>query len=109
MGIGSPFQQTVKNVCAACNNGWMGSLENAAKRALTPLILGRSGALSLDDQPSVAMWLQKTALVSMLVSSAKDREAGYGLPPSEYSALYGQRNASTPLPSSMFWVGRYSG
>lgn len=109
MGVGTPFQQTVKNVCAECNNGWMGSLEELAKRVLAPLILGEPGRISAEDQPAIAMWLQKTALVSMLLSSASDREQGYGLPPSEYAALYAQRAALTPLQISMFWVGRYEG
>ncbi|MGV8883833.1 MAG: hypothetical protein ACOH19_16925 [Rhodoglobus sp.] len=109
MGVGTPFRQTVKNVCAECNNGWMGNLEEIAKRVLTPLILGESGRISADDQSAIAMWLQKTALVSMLLSSASDREQGYGLPPSEYAALYAQRAALAPLQSSMFWAGRYEG
>lgn len=109
MGAGAPFQQTVKNVCAECNNGWMGSLEEVAKRVLTPLILGQPGRIAADDQPAIAMWLQKTALVSMLLSSADDRDQGYGLPPLEYAALYAQRSALEPLESSLFWAGRYGG
>lgn len=109
MGVGAPFQQTVRNVCGECNNGWMGSLEGIAKRVLTPLILGEPGRISDEDQPAIAMWLQKTALVSMLLSSADDRAQGYGLPPAEYGALYAQRAALAPLQSSMFWAGRYKG
>ncbi|RFA17623.1 hypothetical protein B7R25_17175 [Subtercola boreus] len=109
MGIGAPLQQTVKNVCAACNNGWMSGLENHAKRVLTSLLLGESDEIRADDQGPVAMWLQKTAFMAMLLSSAEDREAGYGVPPSEYRLLYEQRNTFEPLGTSRFWVGRYVG
>jgi hypothetical protein len=87
----------------------MGNLEQVAKRVLTPLILGESGLIAQEDQPAIATWLQKTALVSMLLSSAEDREQGYGLPQPEFAALYAQRMELAPLPSSMFWVGRYEG
>ncbi|MBF4514154.1 hypothetical protein ITJ66_16840 [Plantibacter sp. VKM Ac-2885] len=109
MGVGAPFQQEVKSVCASCNNGWMGSLEETAQRVLTPLILGERGVIAVEDQPVIAMWVQKTALVSMLVSSARAREDGYGLPPSEFALLYARRAALEPLPSSIFWAGRYNG
>ncbi|WP_442542587.1 hypothetical protein ACSBOX_11590 [Arthrobacter sp. KN11-1C] len=109
LGVAPPFQMTVKNVCKTCNNGWMEGLEQVAHRVLTPLILGEPGGIHQGDQGAVAAWLQKTALVAMLVSSADDREQGYGLPPSEYELLYQLRNDKTPLPASMFWIGRYSG
>jgi hypothetical protein len=109
MGVSAAFQQSVKNVCSSCNNGWMGSLEETAQRVLTPLILGETGRIELEDQPVIAMWLQKTALVSMLLSSARAREDGYGLPPSEFALLFQRRAALEPLPSSVFWAGRYKG
>jgi hypothetical protein len=109
MGVSAAFQQSVKNVCCSCNNGWMGSLEETAQRVLTPLILGETGRIELEDQPVIAMWLQKTALVSMLLSSARAREDGYGLPPSEFALLFQRRAALEPLPSSVFWAGRYKG
>ena len=109
MGVGAPFQQKVRSVCASCNNGWMGSLEETAQRVLTPLILGETGVIALEDQPVIAMWVQKTALVSLLLSSARAREDGYGLPPSEFALLHARRAALEPLPSSIFWAGRYEG
>ncbi|MFF2299666.1 hypothetical protein [Arthrobacter sp. NPDC058127] len=109
LGVAPPFQMTVKNVCKTCNNGWMEGLEQVAQRVLTPLILGEPGRVHQADQGAVAAWLQKTALVAMLVSSADDREQGYGLPPSEYELLYQLRGEKTPLPASMFWIGRYTG
>ena len=104
-----PFRQRVRDVCGGCNNGWMSRLEAIAQRVLTPFILGEPGAISPEDQGAVAVWDQKTALTAMLVSSQEDREGGYGLPASEYHALYVVRDKAQPLPDSQFWVGRYSG
>lgn len=57
----------------------------------------------------IALWVQKTALTGMLVSSKEQRDAGYGLSPSEYTALYEQRDLGRPREGSRFWVGRYEG
>ena len=91
------------------NNGWMSRLEVAAQRVLTPLILGKSGTIALEDQAVIAMWAQKTALTAMLISSEEQRDGGYGLPQAEYSALYKHRARMQPLDRSRFWVGRYEG
>lgn len=109
MGTRPPYQQTVKSFCAACNSGWMSDLEAEAQRVLTPLILGQIGTIVEDDQATLAVWVQKTALTAMLVSSEEERAAGYGLPSSEYTDLYARRDRVQPLDASMFWVGRYEG
>ena len=104
-----PFRQTVRDVCGACNHGWMSRLELAAQRVLTPFILGESGTIGPDDQGLVAAWVQKTALVAMLVSPEEERAAGYGLPAAEYRELYAMRDEAQPLPASQFWIGQYDG
>jgi len=109
IGITPPFIRTVRDVCGPCNHGWMSQLEDVANRVLTPFILGQTGTLAQADQGAVATWLQKTALVAMLVSSEEERAGGYGLPPEEYRAVYDQRAAMEPLPASRVWLGRYGG
>jgi hypothetical protein len=109
VGVSPPFTHTVREVCGACNSGWMSRLEDHAKRVLTPLILGESGVIELEDQGGVAAWAQKTALVAMLVSSSEERAQAYGVLTSEYRALYERRARRDPLPDSQFWVGRYQG
>jgi hypothetical protein len=109
MGVRKPFSSTVKSVCASCNNGWMSRLETLVQPVLTPIILGESARIAPADQAAVAMWLQKTALMSLLVSSSEDREDGYGLPPEEYRLLYEQSEALQPPLPSMFWVASYAG
>lgn len=109
MGERPPFRQTVKDFCAACNNGWMSQLEVVAQRVLTPLILGQPGAIGVEDQAAIAAWVQKTALTAMLTSSKEQRAAGHGLPATEYTALYERRTQMQPLDATRFWVGRYDG
>ena len=109
MGEQLPFRQTVKSFCASCNNGWMSNLEAAAQRVLTPLILDEPGTIAVEDQATIATWVQKTALTAMLLSSKEQRENGYGLSPSEYRELYARRELLQPLGFSQFWVGRFEG
>jgi hypothetical protein len=109
MGVNAPFRQTVRDVCDRCNGGWMSRLEGAAKRVLTPFILGQSGSMEPTDQGAVAAWVQKTALVAMLVSSEKDRNSGYGLPSTEYREMFERRDSVEPLPATDVWIGRYRG
>lgn len=109
MGVRRPFQSTVRDVCASCNNGWMSALEAAAARVLPPLILDGHGMIEPSDGPLIAAWVQKTALVNMLVSSKGDRADGYGLPGFEYHALFAVRGRAAPLPHTRAWIGRYDG
>jgi hypothetical protein len=103
------FTATVRAVCDSCNHGWLSRLEAAAKPVLTPLILGQSVELSVDDQRLIAAWACKTALVAMLSSSDEQRAQGYGVPAAEYHALYATREHPEPLPSSQYWFGTYVG
>lgn len=109
MGKQPPYRQTVKSFCASCNNGWMSKLEVTARRVLTPLILGQQGTVALEDQASIAIWAQKTALTAMLLSSEEQRAGGYGLALSEYRLLYKCQSKMEPLEASQLWIGRYDG
>lgn len=109
LGVTPPFRQTVQDVCGSCNNGWMSRLEGVAKQALTPFILGQPGSLLPGDQGAIAAWVEKTALVAMLVSPEEARANGYGLPRAEYRMLYERRETAEPLPASRMWIGRYAG
>jgi hypothetical protein len=104
-----PFATTVKMVCAACNNGWLSQLEGVAKPIIAPLILGEGRRLPYEDQAVIAAWTCKTGLVSLLISSDEARASGYGVPPTEYTALYAQRDRMAPLPFSQYWIGAYTG
>jgi hypothetical protein len=103
------FTATVRAVCDDCNHGWLSQLERAAKPVLTPLILGQSTELSVDDQRPIAAWACKTALVAMLSSSDEQRAHGYGVPAAEYHALYARREHPEPPLHSQYWIGTYVG
>jgi hypothetical protein len=109
LGVSYPFARTVRDVCSHCNNGWMSNLESVARRVLTPFILGNPGSISKEDTAAIAAWVQKTALVGMLVSSEDERAAGYGVPQDEYWNLYILQQSGEPLPSSQVWIGHYQG
>lgn len=104
-----PFRTTVKMVCAGCNNGWLSQMEGLAKPVIAPLIRGEPRRLPYDDQALIAAWTCKTALVSLLISSDEARLSGYGVPASEYAALYAERDRIEPLPYSQYWIGAYNG
>jgi hypothetical protein len=57
-----------KQVCRACNGGWMNDLENAARPFLTPLIQGRGRHLHETGQALLAAWAAKTALALHLTT-----------------------------------------
>lgn len=109
LGESPPFRRTVRDVCAACNNGWMSQLEVVAQRVLKPFILGEPGQIERADLGAVTSWIQKTALTAMLASTVEERASGYGLPQSEYYGLWELRDEARPLPASQFWIGRYNG
>jgi len=55
--------QTVRSVCATCNNGWMSDLETEAQPLLEPLLKGEIIRLSEPEQMIAATWAVKTVLV----------------------------------------------
>jgi hypothetical protein len=109
IGTRPPYRQRIRDVCKACNSGWMSRLESTASRVLTPFILGTGGIVEGHDLGAIAAWVQKTCLTAMYISTADDRAAGYGLPASEYRNLYEIRGAQEPLSHSQFWMGRFNG
>lgn len=109
LGVSVGFKQKVRDVCAECNHGWMSRLEESTRLVLAPLVLGEDIGVSREYSACIAAWVQKTALVSMLVSSAEERASGYGLPVSEYRALYERQKVPEPLSESQVWIGRCSG
>jgi hypothetical protein len=109
IGTRPPYRQRIRDVCGLCNSGWMSRLETTAQRVLTSFILGNAGTIEGSDLAAIAAWVQKTCLTAMYISTAEDRAAGYGLPPSEYHQLYEIRETQHPLPRSQFWMGRFNG
>jgi hypothetical protein len=109
LGVSVPFTRTVTDVCQTCNGGWMSALEKGVMDALAPLIRGEPASVPAHAQAIIATWIQKTALVGMLVNARIEREGKRQVPADEYHLFFENRVSQTPLPSSQFWLGRYDG
>jgi len=92
------FQHKAKVVCANCNNGWMSTLETAAKPFLEGLIFTTNPKL-LDAaaQQTLAFWAQKTVLMVN-----KGVGGAFKIPAKFYQELYAQKQ---PLGSIMVTLG----
>lgn len=101
-----PFTSVVRQVCASCNNGWMGDLEGAMKTAILDLVAGTSTDFNPRYASELVRWAFKTALVGMYVSSAADRAAGYGVNRAEYNQLYAAAILGNPLDNVAAWIAR---
>lgn len=60
--VARPFETRWQIVDHACNHGWMGGLENRARRCLAPLVLGQRRTVKRYDQRVIALWVAKTAM-----------------------------------------------
>ncbi|MFI7179743.1 hypothetical protein [Streptomyces spororaveus] len=65
----SILDQTLKDVCGDCNNGWMNDLENRAERTLVPLLRGERAVVTSADAEILATWAAKTAMVRARVAA----------------------------------------
>ncbi|MFE5562888.1 hypothetical protein [Streptomyces sp. NPDC056544] len=65
----SILDQTLKDVCGDCNNGWMNDLENRAERTLVPLLRGERAVVTSADAEVLATWAVKTAMVRARVAA----------------------------------------
>lgn len=60
-----PFELTVREVCLACNNGWMAHVEAKVRPILGPMTTSSINLpLSTDEQQSLAFWAAKTLMVA---------------------------------------------
>lgn len=84
------LDQTVKSVCANCNNGWMADLEVAVQPFLTPMLHGRPTRLGPNRQRLLSAWSLKTAL--MITQMAPDMPI---FPRQEFEHLFSERAPST--------------
>ena len=61
---GGVTTKKLRVVCQDCNNGWMSSLEDAARSVLTTLMLGKPTAIKRGDQELLAQWIAVKVMVS---------------------------------------------
>jgi hypothetical protein len=91
-----------REVCRRCNNGWMSSLEEAARplirRVAEAAQTGASLSLTVNEARILAVWCQKTATTYELTS---DR-------PRVVTTVMGQQLAArTPLRGGLVWMARH--
>lgn len=99
---GTAFDQTVKDFCLACNNGWMAKLETEAKPVLEQLVVNENRSINAVEQMTITTWLTKTILAlgpAMLGGKEFVSESNY--------RWFGEHRM--PLPGSISWLGRYAG
>ncbi len=99
---GIAFDQTVKDFCQRCNNGWMAHLETQTKPILEQLVLDQSRTITAVDQETIATWFTKTIL-----ALGPAMIGGTEFVPKETYRWFGEHQM--PLSGSICWLGRYAG
>jgi hypothetical protein len=96
-----PHSQTLRILCAQCNNVRLGALQERAKQYLLPLVVGVWPDLDLEGQHVVAAW----AAMNTMIREAAD-------PPTAATSKEARREflVSLQAPATWsVWIGRYSG
>jgi hypothetical protein len=95
----APFlSTTVRDVCAACNNGWMGAIEAAAKQNVGPMVMGQAVELNALAQEIVANWVAVKGLVA--APTSKDSQ-----PIPDYHFHRVAAAAGAPANTMRIWIG----
>ena len=92
----------VRNVCKACNSGWLSQLEGKAKLILVPMINGTASTLTLEQQGTLAIWMIKCGLVFDTM------ENGEGIFYNKSDRIYFSQHL-LPLERTDVWAGYYAG
>jgi hypothetical protein len=98
--------EQIAQICATCNNEWLGTLENDVSPILGPMIVGPQPGeplcrqLDSDQQRLIATWAVKTAYMLDLSGQQPIIPAFY------YQQLRQYREA---LPSTVVWIAGYNG
>jgi len=100
------FSATLKRVCQQCNNGWMGDLEARVKPYARPMILGRSIALGLDAQKSLALWSYLKCLLFLAVDEEQTLKRAMT---KAYPAFYEMQTKGQLPPHCSVFVARHVG
>lgn len=90
-----PFTQTVRVVCATCNNGWMSAIEADAKPILEQLTEARGRHLHRAEQRKLAAWAFLKAIVFDHLHPSE-----LSIPIGHREQLYSQREP----PTSGVWI-----
>lgn len=96
---GSPKNFTVRAVCHQCNNGWMGSLEEAAKPIILKLMKPQQPfVLTYDERKTLATWL---SLKVLIVDADHPKQPLFT--PEDYKLFVETRAPLSTAIFSMYW------
>lgn len=98
---GSQNQRKLRNVCLACNGGWMHDIVDLAKPPAEKIVRGEHIVLSARDQINVATWIT----ISSIMAEFTDVKT-QAIPASERIRL---KSLKAPLDNWTISVGRYEG
>jgi hypothetical protein len=100
------FDIETKAVCGRCNSGWMSDLEGACADLLgNPMLYGSTMSLDQQQQPIIARWAVKTAM--MLEAHRRPADPLAHLPKSHVKMM---RGSATPPPGTAIRMfGRSAG
>jgi hypothetical protein len=90
---------TIRKFCDACNNGWMGDIEGAAKPMVGPMVEGTPATLDEVAQRAVANWVVLKGLVAALVSKTPQP-----IPDRHYRRVFAAKGA--PANTARVWIGK---
>lgn len=88
---GDPMSRRVKYVCTACNNGWMGTLQERAKPLVLSMFANTPLALTSEQQRVLSAWISMSAIAAdktNLETSVVRRADGAALRSSQASPLH---------------------
>lgn len=104
----SLLHQVTRTVCITCNNGWMSSLETAAKPILKRLLHARKHAesvvLSVEEATVLARWAVKTSWTSELAGLGNQNQDHAWLRPELRKRL---AEEETPPADSWVWLAAH--
>lgn len=108
---GPPYAVQLKIACKACNNGWMGKLQElGGKKYLPSLIAGEWSELSFDAVTALASWATMVTMTfefadeyTIAISqSERDQFRRTGVPPETFQVYFGLYGGSEHGPATTF-------
>jgi hypothetical protein len=100
------FSATLKDVCVACNTGWMSQIEAIAKDLALPLVRGEHRFLDQKDQMLISGW----SYMKILVLERADRRQQM-IPKRRYQRVFAaaQRGGMTVPPTASVFIAAHIG
>lgn len=101
MRQGSALQRKIRNVCKACNGGWMSVLVSSAKPFAEKMVRDEATVMSPDDRRNVAGWIA----LAVIMAEFTDIQSA-GIPAADRERVWENK---VPPDSWSIFLGRYVG